>query len=66
MKIYKLTFSEIDTKQKLKDTNKRITFQFNITDKQLREINDEFKDDYINSVKTKLVAETMKAMSIKL
>jgi hypothetical protein len=65
MKKYKLTFTEIDTKQPLNNINKKITYQYTITDKQLKELDLELRDDYINYIKTKLLKETAKAMKIK-
>lgn len=64
MKIYRLTFTEIDTKQKLKDNNKKLTLQYNISDKQLKDINEEFKEEYFNYIKKKLFEDTANAAKL--
>ena len=64
MKIYKLTYTEIDTKNKLAEDNKKVTFQFAMSEEELEALKEEYKEAYITFIKEKLFIDTAKAVDL--
>ena len=58
MKIYRLTYEEIDTEDK--DTGKRVTYQQSISDNELRQMVS--SKMYINEVKKKILLKIKNEM----
>ena len=64
MKVYRLTYTEIDTKNKLAEENKKVTFQFAMSETELEALKDNYKDAYITFIKEKLFSDTAKAVDL--
>lgn len=64
MKIYKLIYQEIDTKDKLSEENRKVTFQHTLSDVELNALEDDYKRSYIEYIKERLICDMARAIEL--
>jgi len=64
MKIYKLIYQEIDTKDKLSEENRKVAFQHTLSDVELNALENDYKRSYIEYIKERLIGDMARAIEL--